>query len=197
MYDSGREEDVIKRAQCGDAAAFEHLYKSYSKRVYNVCLRIIRNPLEAEDLTQNVFLQIFRKIGSFRGESGFSTWLHRVAVNTALMYLRRRKETEVLVDSADESSGSDHGRRDFESIDGSLVGAIDRINLARAIRKLPPGYKQFFLLHDVFGYKHDEIGVRVGCSAGCSKSQVHRARKRLQTLLRGEPVAQRVADTEP
>src|SRR4029077_20232760 len=85
------EAEAIARAQEGDAAAFEFLYKAHCRRVYSLCLRMIKNPAEAEDLTQQAFLQLFRKIGTFRGESGFSTWLHRVTVNVVLMHLRRKK----------------------------------------------------------------------------------------------------------
>jgi len=181
------EGDAVKRAQGGDAAAFESLYKTHSKRVYNVCLRITRNSSEAEDLTQSVFLHLFRKIGSFRGESSFSTWLHRVTVNTALMHLRRRKRAEISLDSIDQASMTTNDRGELEHPDTSMLWAADRINIDRAIRKLPPGYKQLFLMHDVLGYNHKEIVERISCSIGCSKSQVHRARRRLRTLLQGEP----------
>jgi RNA polymerase sigma-70 factor (ECF subfamily) len=181
------EEDVVRHAQGGDTGAFEWLYKTHAKRVYNVCLRITRNSSEAEDLTQSVFLHLFRKIGSFRGESSFSTWLHRVTVNTALMHLRRRKRTEISLDSVDPASTPTNDRGELDRPDTSMLWAVDRINLDRAIRKLPPGYKQLFLLHDVFGYNHKEIVERVSCSIGGSKSQVHRARRRLRVLLQGEP----------
>jgi len=180
------EHDAIRRAQDGDAAAFEDLYKSYGPRVYGLCLRMVKNKPEAEDLTQQVFLQLFRKIGSFRGNSCFSTWLHRVTVNTVLMHLRRKKPIERFTDSAEPTAmhGSDLG--EAESSDISMLGAVDRLHLMRAIRKLPPGYKRLFLLHDVMGYLHTEIANLVGCSVGCSKSQVHKARLRLRSLLRGE-----------
>ena len=180
------EREAITRAQCGDGAGFEYLYKLYSKRVYNVCLRMIRNPAEAEDLTQQTFLQVFRKIGTFRGESGFSTWLHRVTVNIVLMNLRRRKPTEVLLEDLNHPGSDNEAPREFGASDTSMLGAIDRLNLMRAIRKLPSGYKRFFLLYDVIGYEHKEIAGRLRCSTGCSKSQLHKARKRLRQLLRGE-----------
>ena len=177
------ESQVIARAQLGDASAFETLYKAHGKRIYNLCLRMLKNSAEAEDLTQQVFLQLFRKIASFRGESGFSTWLHRVAVNMVLMHLRNRKQIEISIDDPGESSTAVTDQSEFERADRSMFGAIDRMNLFRAIRKLPSGCKQLFLLHHVFGYKHSEIVRLLGCSVGCSKSQVHRARKRLQALL--------------
>jgi RNA polymerase sigma-70 factor, ECF subfamily len=180
------EAEAIARASEGDAAAFEYLYKAHCRHVYSVCLRMIKNPTEAEDLTQQAFLQLFRKIGTFRGESSFSTWLHRVTVNIALMYLRRKKPTEILFEDLDRP-GSDEAPREHGSNDPSMLGAIDRLNLMRAIRKLPSGYKQQFLLYDVYGYEHSEIARLLGCSIGCSKSQLHKARKRLRRLLQGEP----------
>jgi len=149
---------------------------------------MIKNPAEAEDLTQQAFLQLFRKIGTFRGESGFSTWLHRVTVNIVLMHLRRKKPTEILCEDLDRRASDDEGPREHASSDTSMLGAIERFNLMRAIRKLPSGYKQIFLMHDVIGYEHSEIAGLLGCSTGCSKSQLHKARKRLRRLLQGEQV---------
>jgi len=145
-----------------------------------------RNPAEAEDLSQQAFLQVFRKIGTFRGESGFSTWLHRVTVNIVLMHLRRNKPTEILFEDLDRTSSDGEGRHEHGASDTSMLGAIERLNLKRAIRKLPSGYKRFFLLYDVLGYQHHEIAGFLGCSTGCSKSQLHKARKRLRRLLQGE-----------
>jgi RNA polymerase sigma-70 factor, ECF subfamily len=180
------EAEAIKQAQEGDAAAFEFLYKAHCRRVYSLCLRMIKNPAEAEDLTQQAFLQLFRKIGTFRGESGFSTWLHRVTVNVVLMHLRRKKPTEILAEDFEGHSSNGEGPREHVSSDTSMLGAIERLNLMRAIRKLPAGYKKLFLMYDVIGYEHSEIAALVGCSTGCSKSQVHKARKRLRRLLLGE-----------
>src|SRR5215471_6148847 len=177
-------QEAIQRAQNGDAAAFEYLYWSHSKHVYSVCLRILKNTADAEDMTQQVFLQLFRKIGTFRGDSGFSTWLHRVTVNAVLMHLRR-KPTKMLVQSLDEPNPDRDDPRELGPGDASMLGAVDRLNLKRAIRRLPPGYKRFFLLH-VIGFKHREIAKRLRCTVGCSKSQVYKARKRLQRLLLGE-----------
>jgi RNA polymerase sigma-70 factor, ECF subfamily len=188
------EREAITRAQRGDGVGFEYLYKKYSRRVYSVCLRMTRNSAEAEDLTQQTFLQVFRKIGTFRGESGFSTWLHRVTVNIVLMHLRRRKRTEVLLEDLNHPGSDNEAPREFGASDTSMFGAIDRLNLRRAIRKLPSGYKRFFLLYDVLGYEHHEIAQRLGCSTGCSKSQLHRARKQLRRLLQGERCVAREAD---
>ena len=180
------EAEAIKQAQAGDAAAFEFLYKAHCRRVYSLCLRMIKNPAEAEDLTQQAFLQLFRKISTFRGESGFSTWLHRVTVNVVLMHLRQKKPTEVLSEDLNHQRSNSEGAGELGSRDTSMLGAIDRLNLMRAIRKLPAGYKKLFLMYDVIGYEHSEIAGLLGCSTGCSKSQVHRARKRLRRLLLGE-----------
>jgi RNA polymerase sigma-70 factor (ECF subfamily) len=189
------EGEAIECARRGDAGAFEYLYKAHCRHVYSVCLRMIKNPAEAEDLMQQTFLQVFRKIRTFRGESGFSTWLHRVTVNIVLMHLRRRKRTEVLFEDLDHP-GSDNNEapREFGASDTSMFGAIDRLNLRRAIRKLPSGYKRFFVLYDVIGYEHHEIAQRLGCSTGCSKSQLHRARRQLRRLLQGERGVAREAD---
>jgi RNA polymerase sigma-70 factor, ECF subfamily len=162
--------------------------------VYNVCLRMIKNPAEAEDLTQQTFLQVFRKIGTFRGESGFSTWLHRVTVNIALMHLRRKKPTEALFEDLDRPGSDSESRPAYGACDTSMLGLIDRLNLKRAIRKLPAGYKRHFLLYDLLGYGHKEIARYLGCSTGSSKSQLHKARKRLRRLLQGEQSAPQEAD---
>ena len=180
------ESDAIRYARQGDAEAFEYLYASHRKRVYSLCLRMLKNPADAEDLTQQAFLQVFRKINTFRGESGFSTWLHRVTVNVVLMYLRRKKPTEALAQNAESPTADGEVPREPGVNDVSLVGAIDRLNLRRALHQLPSGYRRYFLLHDVVGYKHSEIAGILRCSVGCSKSQLHRARRRLRCLLQGE-----------
>ena len=185
-----KESEAIARAQQGDAGAFECLYKAHCKHVYSLCLRMLRNMAEAEDLTQQVFLQLFRKIGTFRGDSSFSTWLHRISVNAVLMHLRRKRPAESQMDSLDDSGSGSADPRESGKNPLSMPVVIDRLNLKRAIRQLPAGYKRFFLLHDVMGYRHREIAEQLGCSVGCSKSQLHKARKSLRRLLQGEPVGQ-------
>ena len=180
------ESDTIRRAQQGNAAAFEYLYARHRKHVYSLCLRMVRNPADAEDLSQQAFLQVFRKINTFRGESGFSTWLHRVTMNVVFMHLRRKKPTEALFQDAETPSLKGEASGELGVEDVSLAGAIDRLNLIRALHQLPLGYRRFFLLHDVAGYKHSEIARILRCSVGCSKSQLHRARRRLRCLLQGE-----------
>jgi len=178
--------EIIQLAQQGDAAAFERLYQSHSRRVYALCLRMVRNPTEAEDLTQEAFLQTYRKIQTFRGESSFSTWLHRVTANIVLMKLRRKKHAEVsLEENTEHDEESYSPRNEFGRADLRLTGSIDRINLQRAIDQLPPGFKSIFVLHDIHGYKHNEIAEILGCSTGNSKSQLHKARMRLRALLKG------------
>jgi RNA polymerase sigma-70 factor, ECF subfamily len=178
------EAESIRLAQQGDAAAFERLYQLHSRRVYSLCLRMVSNTAEAEDLTQEAFLQLFRKIATFRGESAFSTWLHRLAVNVVLMKLRKKSGKESSLEQItepDEESGTP--RRDFGAPDLRLSGSLDRVNLQRAVEQLPPGYKAVFVLHDVQGYEHNEIAQMMSCSIGNSKSQLHKARMRLRDLL--------------
>ena len=180
------EAEVIAQAKEGVAAAFEYLYKAHCRRVYSLCLRITKNPSEAEDLTQQAFMQLFRKISTFRGESGLATWLHRVTVNIVFMHLRRKKPIELLTEGLEQCTSDDRAPKEHGSNDTSMFGAIERLNLLRAIRKLPSGYKQVFLLHDVIGYQHSEIAKLLGCSTGSSKSQLHKARRRLRCLLQGK-----------
>jgi len=179
-----QEADAIRRAQRGDAVAFERIYQLHSRRVYSLCLRMVSNTAEAEDLTQEAFLQLFRKISSFRGESAFSTWLHRLAVNVVLMKLRKKRMPETSLEEATEPDEEGGGpRRDFGAPDLQLSGSVDRVHLQRAVEQLPPGYKAIFVLHDVQGYEHNEIAGIMGCSIGNSKSQLHKARMRLRELL--------------
>jgi RNA polymerase sigma-70 factor, ECF subfamily len=182
-FDSPNLIETIRMAQRGDAAAFEFLYRLHCRRVYALCLRIARDPNEAEDLTQEAFLQLFRKIGTFRGESAFSTWLHRMSVNVVLMQLRKKAlpivPLEETVETEEETS-----RKELGAPDPALAGSIDRLQLQRAIDELPPGYRMIFVLHDVEGYEHNEIAEKIGCSIGNSKSQLHKARMKLRELLK-------------
>ncbi|MFQ5777639.1 MAG: RNA polymerase sigma factor [Terriglobia bacterium] len=179
------EAEAIRRAQRGDAEAFERLYQLHKGRVYALCLRMLGNTAEAEDLTQEAFLQLFRKVHTFRGESAFSTWLHRLSVNVVLMHLRRKKLPQTSLEESMESDAAGEGpRREPGKDDLRLVGSIDRVTLEDAIAQLPHGYREVFLLHDVEGYEHNEIAELLGCSIGNSKSQLHKARLRLRDLLR-------------
>jgi RNA polymerase sigma-70 factor, ECF subfamily len=177
------EAEAIERAKQGDGEAFEVLYNLHRRRVYSLCLRMTTNTAEAEDLTQEAFLQLFRKIGTFRGESAFSTWLHRMAVNVVLMQLRKKNLPIVpLEDTAD--TDEDTPKKDYGTEDNVLAGSIDRLRLQKAVDSLPVGYRTIFVLHDVEGYEHNEIAELVGCSIGNSKSQLHKARMKLRELLK-------------
>jgi len=179
------ERDAIPRAQKGDTEAFEFLYRLHSHRVYSMCLRMVGNTAEAEDLTQEAFLQVFRKISTFRGDSAFSTWLHRLTVNVVLMHLRKRTlpsvSMEAVLESDEENSSP---RREFGAPDLRMAGLYDRLIIEQAIEQLPPGYRSAFVMHDVQGYEHNEIAEIRGCSTGNSKSQLHKARTRMRQLLR-------------
>lgn len=182
------ETGYIRLAQQGDGAAFEHLYDLHRGRVYGLCLRMVNNPSDAQDLTQDAFLQAFRKIHTFRGESGFSTWLHRLTVNVVLMRFRRKSLIDGSVEEMTEhDEQSDRPRREFGERDLGLGGVIDRLGLERVLQQMPQGYKLIFLLHDVEGYEHREIANILGCSVGNSKSQLHKARLRMRELLKDIP----------
>jgi RNA polymerase sigma-70 factor, ECF subfamily len=177
---------TIRLAQQGDASAFETLYQLHSRRVYALCLRMLGDPVEAEDLTQEAFLQLFRKIHTFRGESAFSSWLYRLTANLVLMRFRRKKPATTSLDETAWSDGeTDRPVVEIGVQDLQLAGLFDRVNLRSAIEQLPEGYRSMFLLHDVHGYEHHEIAKMLRCSVGNSKSQLHKARKRLRQLLRG------------
>jgi RNA polymerase sigma-70 factor, ECF subfamily len=174
--------DLVARAQQGEEAAFASLFEAYKRRVYTLCLRVTGSPLEAEDLTQEAFLKLFRRISTFHGDSTFSTWLHRLVLNEVFMHLRKKRNQEVPIPEADSSGerpvSVEYGRDDLQ-----LTGAIDRISLRTALAKLSPGYRTAFILHDVSGYKHGEIARMMKWSVGNSKSQLHKARQRLRRLL--------------
>src|SRR5712664_520415 len=165
--------EAIRLAQQGDAGAFEIIYQQHSRRVYALCLRMLRDPIEAEDLVQDVFVLLFRKIQSFRGESAFSTWLHRLAVNLVLMRLRKKSPPTVSIEaSADLDDETSSPTIDLGAPDLMLEGSVDRVSLERCIKRLPAGYRAIFVLHDVQGYQHNEIAAIVGRSVADSKSQL-------------------------
>jgi len=174
--------DLVRKAQRGDADAFAGLFYAHRPRVYSLCLRMTNNTAEAEDLTQDAFLQVFRKLSTFRGDSALSTWLYRVAVNTVLMHFRKKGLRQI---SLDESSNQDTRlvKREYGSADERLAGSVDRIALARAMQELPAGYRTIFLLHEIKGYEHQEIARILRCSVGNSKSQLHKAKLKMRELL--------------
>jgi RNA polymerase sigma-70 factor, ECF subfamily len=178
------EAEAIRGAQAGDEAMFEYLYRLHCRRVYAVCLRMAGNATEAEDLTQETFLLLFRTIHTFRGESAFSTWLHRLAINLVLAHFRKKSLPVVSIQgTSDPDSETGSPSIDIRACDLLMEGSIDRINLERCIQQLPMGYRTIFVLHDVQGYKHHEAAKISGCSVGASKSQLHKARTRLRELL--------------
>ena len=172
--------ELARAAGQGDMKAFEELYQRHNRRVYSVCLRMTHNVSEAEDLAQEVFIQLFRKIGSFRGDSAFTTWLHRLTVNQVLMHFRKR--------SVKLERTTEEGETPVQTVRGTenpnKMPVLDRISLDRAIQKLPPGYREVFVLHDVEGHEHGEIAKMLGVAEGTSKSQLHKARMKLRALLK-------------
>lgn len=182
------ENDTIARAKAGDNAAFAELYRRYSKRVFGVCFSLVRDVTITEDLVQESFLRAYRKLDTFREDSLFSTWLHRIAVNSALMYLRKRSSsaTEISLNEPTHDDGAEEIGELFGSQDAVLNKLVDRVTLQRAIESLPPGYRAVVVLHDVEGYQHDEIAEILGCTIGNTKSQLHKARLKLRALLTSE-----------
>jgi RNA polymerase sigma-70 factor, ECF subfamily len=171
---------LAQAAATGDMPAFEALYERHHRRVYSLCLRMTGNTAEAEDLAQEAFIQLYRKIGSFRGESAFTTWLHRLTVNQVLMHFRKKGvRLEQTTEDGDVPAQVVRGTENPAS-----MPVVDRIALDRAISQLPPGYRAVFVLHDVEGHEHEEIARLLGCSVGTSKSQLHKARMKLRNLLR-------------
>ncbi len=163
-----------------DLLPFEELFKLHHGRVYGVCLRMTGNTAEAEDLSQEVFVQVFRKLGTFRGESAFTTWLHRLTVNHVLMHFRKsRRRREQLTEDGELPERIIKGRNVLAN-----VPVLDRLALDEAIVQLSPGYRAVFVLHDIEGLQHTEIANILGCSAGTSKSQLHKARMKMRCLLR-------------
>ena len=184
------EHAAVRKAKHGDRAAFSYLYERHKRRVFSLCYRMVNNKAQSDELTQDKFLQVYRKLKSYRGDSAFSTWLHRIAVNVALMSIRRchARIREVALEPAIETRKNDSPLcKPMGSPDPALCASIDRISLERAITSLPPGYRVVFILHDVQGYQHAEIAQILGCSVGNSKSQLHKARMNLRKCLRGQP----------
>ncbi len=183
-FDQASLSETIRQAQLGDSAAFEKIYRLHAGRVYALCLRMLRDPVEAEDLAQEAFMQLFRKLNTFRGESAFSTWLHRLTFNIVLMRLRKKSPLTVSIGATgDQDDEAESPAIDASAPDLMLEGSIDRLRLERCIEQLPAGYRAIFVLHDVQGYQHTEIAEIVGRSVGDSKSQLHKARMRLRELL--------------
>jgi len=173
---------LAQEAARGDMEAFEELYRRHNRRVYALCFRMTHNVSEAEDHVQEVFIHLFHTIGSFRGESSFGTWLHRLTVNRVLMHFRK---SVVRMERTTED-----GETPVQVVRGTenpnAMPVIDNIALNRAIERLPPGYRSIFVLYDIEGYEHEEIAQMLGISVGTTKSQLHKARRKLRELLRRE-----------
>src|SRR5512135_3742127 len=161
------ERQAIERLKCGDPEGFEFLYERHKRRVFNLCLRITGNRAVAEELTQEAFLNVFRRISTFRGDAAFTTWLHRIAANCALMQIREQKsrisETSLQVM---EETDEGHTRDTLGRRDPALAGCLDRVELEYALGQLPPGYRVVLVLHDIEGYEHTEIAELLCCSVG-------------------------------
>lgn len=173
------DQELTRRAAGGDAQAFEEVYRRHHRRVYTLCVRMTQNPAEAEDLTQEVFVHLFRTIGSFCGESAFTTWLYRLTTNQVLMHFRKIK--------ARRERTTDDGATPERAVGGREAAGhmpvVDRVALDEAIAQLPPGYRTVFILHDVMSHEHEEVARILGLATGTSKSQLHKARMRLRKLL--------------
>ena len=168
--------DLVQRAQDGDLEAFRELYRENAGRVYAVCLRMAADAGRAEELTQEVFVRAWKKLGHFRGESAVASWLHRVAVNVVLESWRSEQRREARVQSAGDLS-------QLAGIPAPRLAPEERIDLERAIASLPPGARMVYVLHDVEGYRHREIAKLTGSAVGTSKAQLHRARRLLMEAL--------------
>ncbi len=171
--------ELTQAAANGNMTAFEEVYSRHHRRVYSICLRMLQNATEAEDLTQDVFIRLHRKIGSFRGDSAFTTWLHRLTVNQVLMHFRKR--------NVKFEKTTEEGETPVQIVPGTenslKMPVVDKIAIEHAIEQLPNGYRNVFVLHDVEGYEHEEVARILGCSVGTSKSQLHKARLKLRKLL--------------
>jgi RNA polymerase sigma-70 factor (ECF subfamily) len=179
------ENEALRLAQQGNATAFEFLYRLHRDRVYALCLRMVKNPVQAEDLTQETFLAVLRGIREFRGQSAFTTWLHQVTRNTVLMSLRKKKLKETSLEEIMDRDGESGGPPlELGTRDQHLEATADRMILRRAVSKLSQGFRKALLLHDVQGYEHKEVAALLGWAPGTSKSQLHKARVRVREALK-------------
>ncbi len=170
--------ELVERIRGGDGSAFETLYRQHATRLYNLASRMTGAKGDADDLLQDIFLLAYRKMASFRGESSLGTWLYRLAMNHCLDVLRNRQtRMGQQTDSLDEPEAAP------VASPVPVLSAVSRIDLERAIASLPPACRAAFLLHDVEGFGHQEVGTMLGVSEGTSKSQVHKARMRIRTYL--------------
>jgi RNA polymerase sigma-70 factor (ECF subfamily) len=173
---------LARRAAQGDMDAFEEIFRRQRRLVYGLCLRMTQDVAEAEDVMQEVFVLLLRKVGGYRGEANFTTWLHRLTVNQVLMRFRKNRSRR---EEALEECEASHSFEVASTRSPRPAQLIDRITLERAIAQLPPGYRAAFILHDVEGYEHEEVARILGCAVGTSKSQLHKARTKLRKILAG------------
>jgi RNA polymerase sigma-70 factor (ECF subfamily) len=182
-----RVDDLLTRAKAGEPDAFTQLYWKHKKRVHSICIRMVHDFALAEDLTQETFLQLHRKIATFRGDSEFTTWLHRMTVNVVLMRLRKRALPVDSLDQVMANSPEEYAGRSFGIRDLTQVGVVDRLAIGRALAGISPGYRTIYILHDIEGFGHSEIASMQGCTSGNSKSQLHKARRALRGALSAQP----------
>jgi RNA polymerase sigma-70 factor, ECF subfamily len=168
--------DLIRRAQEGDEAAFQGLYREHVGRVFALCLRLTANRAQAEELTQDAFVRAWQRLASFRGESAFSTWLYRLTVNVVFLSRRAERRRALRVITSDDPAG-------LERPGEPRTGPALALDLERAVAALPPGAREVFVLHDVEGYRHEEIAALTGIAVGTSKAQLFRARRLLREAL--------------
>lgn len=178
--DIGGGDSDVARAAAGDRGAFERLYRQQVGRVYSLCVRMVADRTRAEELTQDVFVRAWEKLHLFRGESSFSTWLHRLTVNVVLNARKSEGRQRSRFEEQDEETG---GMDALPGVVGMPLAPGDLLDLEQAITTLPPGARKVFVLHDVEGYKHEEIAEMLGVTSGATKAQLHRARMLLREAL--------------
>lgn len=176
----GSVDSDVARAAAGDRGAFERVYRLHVNRVYSLCTRMVGDRTRAEELTQDVFVRAWEKLHLFRGESSFSTWLHRLTVNVVLNARKSEGRDRSRYEENDDESG---GMDAHPGVVGMPLAPGDLLDLEEAIAKLPPGARRVFVLHDVEGYKHEEIADMLGVTSGATKAQLHRARLLLREAL--------------
>lgn len=169
-------DDLVRRCRAGDVDAFEQLYRQHSPRIYSLACRITGSPQEGEDLLQDIFLQVHRKLGSFRGDSALGTWLYRLAMNQCLDFVRSRQSRMKVVTAGFDEDGLNEPEAPRET-------PVERMDLERAVRRLPEGYRAAFVLHDIEGLDHKQIAGMLGITEGTSRSQVFKARIKLRAWL--------------
>lgn len=176
---SGNGDSDVALAAAGDRRAFERVYRQHVNRVFSLCVRMVSDRARAEELTQDVFVRAWEKLHLFRGDSSFGTWLHRLTVNVVLNARKSEGRQRARFEEGEEDDGIDA----LPGTIGSPLAPGDLLDLERAMEQLPPGAKRVFVLHDVEGYKHEEIAEMFGVTTGATKAQLHRARLLLREAM--------------